>query len=80
MNKEMFGIIGGAVALTALLSVGIWYAEQWQNERACIGYSEATGKPTKYLAMECYIKDGAEWYAWSEYKYRLAARGQMKQL
>ncbi len=50
------------------------------DKASCAGYSETTGKPTKYVAMECYIKDGGEWYAWSEYKYRLAARGQMRQL
>ncbi len=62
-------LIGGSfVAVTGL------------DQYNCQGYSTATGKPTKYLAMECYIKDGGEWYAWNEYKYRLAARGQMKQL
>lgn len=44
----------------------------------CAGYESATGKSTKYAALECYVQDGGKWYSWSEYKYRLASKGEMK--
>ena len=43
----------------------------WQ----CNGYSKVTGKQTKVVTLDCYIKDGNNWYVWSEYKYRLATKG-----
>ena len=65
----------GLVAVTgALVLVPPYFIDKY----SCGQYAEITGKPTKFAALECYIKDGDKWYVWAEYKYRLAAKGEMK--
>jgi hypothetical protein len=43
----------------------------------CNGYETATGKETKMVSLDCYIKDEGKWYVWEEYKYRFVTKGEM---
>jgi hypothetical protein len=74
-DKEFAIVIGGAAvliaAVLALFVSLILLVDSWQ----CAKYEEATGKPTKYSGAMCYVQDGGKWYAWAEYKHRLATKG-----
>lgn len=41
----------------------------------CSRYEAVTGKPTRYEGLSCYVQDTGNWYAWDEYKHRLATKG-----
>lgn len=69
--KELFfgvGIVAAVFVLLVVLAVSVL---NWE----CNGYQEATGKPTKVVGGNCYVKDQGEWYQWSEYKNRLVTKG-----
>jgi hypothetical protein len=44
---------------------------------SCNGYETATGKETKVVTLNCYIKDNDKWYMWEEYQYRFVTKGEM---
>lgn len=56
--------------IAAIIGLSYWY-----ESTQCEAYSEVTKRDTKFRAGMCYIKDGDDWYAWSEYKLRNAATG-----
>jgi hypothetical protein len=64
----LFLIIAGVIL--AISAVG-YYGGKMQ----CETYQEVTGRPTKYVAADCYVKDQGQWYQWDEYKNRLVAQG-----
>lgn len=64
-------VIAGIFLSSYLLMYG---AVNW----TCGSYEEVTGKPTKVAALDCYIKDGDNWYVWEEYKHRLITKGEIK--
>lgn len=71
--KFMGGFLGLVIGVLGATFGLIYQLESWQ----CTGYQTATGKATKYVRAECYVKDDGAWYSWTEYKNRLIARGQM---
>jgi len=42
----------------------------------CAKYETVTSKPTRYEGLACYVQDKGEWYSWTEYKHRLATKGE----
>lgn len=42
----------------------------------CASYETVTGKKTRFKALSCYVQDTGNWYAWAEYKHRLATKGE----
>jgi len=66
--------VGLFLALCVVVALPLIALDMWQ----CRSYQETTGKPTKYRAGMCFIKDGGEWYSWTEYKHRLVTKGEMK--
>lgn len=58
-------VFAGAIGLSTTL-------EHYQ----CGEYESVTGKPTRYEGMSCYVQDTGNWYAWAEYKHRLATKGE----
>ena len=66
--------LGLVTVAVALVLIPAYFVDKY----SCGQYAEITGKPTKFAAFECYVKDGDKWYAWAEYKYRLATKGEMK--
>jgi len=72
--KDFAVFSGGMLLYIAGLALIGWAGISW----GCYGYQDTTGKPTKVIAFTCYIQDGSAWYAWEEYKYRLAAKGDFK--
>lgn len=66
---EFIKIVVLPIAVLAAMAYG---ATAWQ----CAGYEDITGKETQMKAGSCFIKDGGAWYAWTEYKYRLATKGE----
>jgi hypothetical protein len=67
-------IIFGLAALAIPVAGLIWLVEVYE-EKQCNTYSQVTARATQYRTGMCYIKDGGEWYAWSEYKSRNATTG-----
>lgn len=76
MDEELKEVAFIVVAWLVFMAVifGIGYGIKLYN---CSAYQEATGRETKVIAMTCYVKDKGAWYAWSEYKLRLVATGNM---
>jgi hypothetical protein len=48
------------------------------NLNECSTYHDVTGRNTQFKFGTCYVKDGNEWYDWSEYKLRNATVGVIK--
>lgn len=66
-------VIAGGMVLFLSIVVGIGAAfESYQ----CTKYETVTGRPTRYDGLACYVQDGGAWYAWAEYKHRLATKGE----
>lgn len=60
------------VVLFAALVGGATALEAYQ----CGKYESVTGKQTRYEGLSCYVQDTGNWYAWTEYKHRLATKGE----
>lgn len=72
-GAKFFGCVLIALALLfAGLIGGLAGMEAYQ----CNVYQGVTGKPTKYEGLSCFVQDGGNWYAWTEYKYRLVTKGE----
>lgn len=69
--RDFVDFFAAMLGMVAFLALTFWALQSW----SCAGYQDTTGKPTKLNAFTCYIQDGSAWYAWEEYKYRLAAKG-----
>jgi hypothetical protein len=76
--NDLIEAIAGVIFCLAALAVPvagiIWLVEVYE-EKQCNTYSQVTARATQYRTGMCYIKDGGEWYAWSEYKSRNATTG-----
>ena len=42
----------------------------------CASYEAVTGRQTRFEGLSCYVQDTGNWYAWTEYQYRLATKGE----
>ncbi len=71
---ELGLILLGIIVLALILILGIYVPLTYLD---CNGYERGTGKPTKVVALTCYINDTGGWYSWEEYKNRLITRGTM---
>jgi hypothetical protein len=58
------------VLIVVLVGIAL-AATSWQ----CNGYQDVTGKQTKMVGGNCYIKDGDRWFMWAEYKNRFVTNG-----
>jgi hypothetical protein len=67
-------VICGLVVVALAFIIGFGAASVAYS---CAGYEKATGKPTKFVNLDCYIKDGDQWFVWAEYKNRLVTKGSM---
>ena len=72
---EVIAAIIFALAAIAIPVAGIIWLVELHDEKQCNTYSQVTNRATQYRTGMCYIKDGGEWYAWSEYKSRNATTG-----
>ena len=63
------------LAAIAIPVAGIIWLVELHDEKQCSTYNQVTGRATQYRSGMCYIKDGGEWYACSEYKIRNATTG-----
>lgn len=77
MSNFIATIVAIIYVFTALAIpvAGIIMLAEWYDEKQCNTYSQVTSRATQYRTGMCYIKDGGEWYAWSEYKIRNATTG-----
>ena len=78
MNKDILELVAIFLAMLVAVFLMAFAPTYLWGKYSCHTYESITGKPTKYQAGDCYIKDGDNWYVWSEYKYRLATKGEMK--
>ena len=67
-------VLGVGVLVVLLTVVVLWLGEALVAYQ-CSTYEHVTGKATQYTGLSCYVQDGGNWYAWSEYKHRLATKG-----
>ena len=75
--KVLAACIGGAILVTLLASLVVCAPVYFGMRYQCASYAQVTGKPTKFVALDCYIQDGAKWYVWEEYKHRFLANGDL---
>ena len=74
--KEFAKVFGCILICAAMVLIAVVGAMAVAESYKCNAYQSVTGRATKYEAMECYVQDGGSWYAWTEYKYRLATKGE----
>lgn len=60
----IFAIFAGSIGCV----IGIFSGVEWYQ---CYTYETATGMPTKYTGLRCYVQDGGRWYSWEEYQPRV---------
>lgn len=63
------------VAVLTVFAVALGLSTTLEHYQ-CGKYESVTGKPTRYEGMSCYVQDTGNWYAWTEYKHRLATKGE----
>lgn len=66
MNKDLWS--GGMATVAIVLSVfalTVW-ALRLEDSHSCRVYSEATGRPTKYVSGQCYVNYHGEWFTREE--------------
>jgi hypothetical protein len=70
-------IIGLLAVLAVFFAIAIGVGAIFDSYQ-CSRYEKVTGKPTQYEGLSCYVQDGGSWYAWTEYKHRLATKGEFQ--
>lgn len=63
MKTVLTFIAAFAAVMSAIVGIVLYV-----DKRDCEHYSEATGRPTKFVNGECYTKYKNEWFARSEIK------------
>lgn len=59
---------GILVALITFMGVGLYPLIKYSNTHECNQYQEVTGRETKMVGMNCYMKYNGEWYSPNEFR------------
>lgn len=72
MGDVVKTIVAAIVAVAAAAGALVWAVGLMERVQ-CESYAQATGRPTTYSALQCYVKDGDQWFTLAEFQAMLIA-------